>query len=102
MRASRGLRYSVTRLIAPPLPAASRPSKITTILAPSARTHSCIFTSSPCRRNSSASYRCLGSLCESPSRRAAFLPLSLTLPDIPAFSLVRALSPACPGNPAIA
>ena len=30
MRATRGLRYSVTRLIAPPLPAASRPSKMTT------------------------------------------------------------------------
>ena len=32
-----GLRYSVIRLIVPPLPAASRPSKITTIRAPVAR-----------------------------------------------------------------
>ena len=29
MRTTRGLRYSVMRLIVPPLPAASRPSKIT-------------------------------------------------------------------------
>src|SRR5689334_18487119 len=33
------------RLIAPPLPAASRPSKTTTSLSPSARTYSCMITS---------------------------------------------------------
>ena len=33
MRATRGFRYSVIRLIAPPLPAASRPSKTTTMRA---------------------------------------------------------------------
>ncbi len=46
IRATRGLRYWVTRLIVLPLPAASRPSKITTIRACSARTHSWAFTSS--------------------------------------------------------
>ena len=40
IRATRGLRCSVTRLMVPPLPAASRPSKITTSRAPAARTHS--------------------------------------------------------------
>ena len=34
MRATRGLRYSVIRLIAPPLPAASRPSKTITSRSP--------------------------------------------------------------------
>ena len=53
--AIRGLRYSVTRLIVLPLPAASLPSKITTSRAPSVRTHSCSFTSSPWSRNSSFS-----------------------------------------------
>ena len=46
IRAFRGLRYSVIRLIVPPLPAASRPSKTTTIRAPDALTHCCILTSS--------------------------------------------------------
>ena len=50
IRATRGLRYWVTRLIVPPLPAASRPSKMTTIRAPAVRVHSCIFTSSACSR----------------------------------------------------
>src|SRR6266545_5407452 len=56
MRAVRGLRYSVTRLMVLPFPAASRPSKITTTLAPSDLTHSCSFTSSAWSRNSSFSY----------------------------------------------
>jgi hypothetical protein len=38
--------YWVIRLIVPPLPAASRPSKITTILAPEADTQSSILASS--------------------------------------------------------
>jgi len=50
IRATRGLRYWVTRLIEPPLPAASRPSKITTIRAPDSRVHPCSFTSSACSR----------------------------------------------------
>ena len=49
----------MTRLIVPPLPAASRPSKTTTIRAPVALTHSCSLTSSVCSRNSSASYAAL-------------------------------------------
>ena len=57
MRATRGLRYSVTRLIAPPLPAASRPSKMTTTRWPSARTHSWTLTSSAWSRKSSCSNR---------------------------------------------
>lgn len=45
-RAVRGLRYCVTRLIAPPLPAASRPSKMTSTRAPVALTQRCMVTSS--------------------------------------------------------
>src|SRR5262249_50363878 len=52
----RGLRLWVMRLIAPPLPAASRPSKITTTLRPSSRTHSCSLISSNCRRTNSSMY----------------------------------------------
>lgn len=55
MRGTRGLRCSATRLLVPPLPAASRPSMTTTRRAPSARTHSCSFTNSVCRRSSSFS-----------------------------------------------
>jgi len=55
MRVTRGFVYWVIRLIVPPLPAASRPSKITTILAPEAETQSSIFTSSSWRRRSSFS-----------------------------------------------
>ena len=40
IRATRGLRYSVTRLIVLPLPAASRPSKTTTTRWPVVLTHS--------------------------------------------------------------
>ena len=50
IRANRGFRYWMTRLIVPPLPAASRPSKITAIRAPDARAQFCIFTSSACSR----------------------------------------------------
>ena len=55
MLATRGFMYWVIRLMVPPLPAASRPSKTTTTRLPSALTHSCTFTNSACRRNSSAS-----------------------------------------------
>ena len=55
IRATRGLRYCVIRLIVPPLPAASRPSKTITIRWPSALTHSWTFTSSAWSRYSSAS-----------------------------------------------
>ena len=46
----RGFVCSVIRLIVPPLPAASRPSKITTTRAPVSATHCSIFTSSSCSR----------------------------------------------------
>ena len=49
----------MTRLIVPPFPAASRPSKTITIRVPVALTHSCSTTSSVCSRNSSASYAAL-------------------------------------------
>ena len=48
-RNTRGLTRSVIRLIVPPFPAVSRPSKTTQILAPDSFTHSCMATSSPCR-----------------------------------------------------
>ena len=41
IRATRGFRYWVIRLIVPPLPAASRPSKRMTTRCPVARIHSC-------------------------------------------------------------
>src|SRR4029453_3284879 len=44
-----GLTLSVIRLMVPPLPAVSRPSKTMQTLAPVAFTHSCMATSSPCR-----------------------------------------------------
>ena len=47
MRNTRGLVRSVSVLMTPPLPAASRPSKITTILAPVCFAQSCTLTSSP-------------------------------------------------------
>ena len=47
------------RLMIPPLPAASRPSKRMTILAPVAFTHSCSFTNSVCSLNISLSYSLL-------------------------------------------
>ena len=50
IRANRGFRYCMIRVIVPPLPAASRPSKTTTIRAPDARAQFCIFTSSDCSR----------------------------------------------------
>ncbi|SKV85892.1 Uncharacterised protein [Mycobacteroides abscessus subsp. abscessus] len=47
-RAPRGLRCSVNRLIDPPLPAASRPSKMMHIFSPCSLTHSCSFNNSIC------------------------------------------------------
>ena len=55
-RNTRGLTRSVIALIVPPLPAVSRPSKTTQILAPDDFTHSCSATSSACSVRSSASY----------------------------------------------
>ena len=53
---TRGLVRSVIRRIVPPLPAESRPSNTMHTLAPVAFTHSCMATSSPCRRRISFSY----------------------------------------------
>ena len=54
-RQCRALRRSMIRLMVPPLPAVSRPSKMTTTRSPSWITHSCRRTSSTCSRSSSAS-----------------------------------------------
>ena len=54
-RKTRGLTRSVRRLIIPPLPAASRPSKMMTMRAPLAFTQACRWAISTCRRASSAS-----------------------------------------------
>src|SRR6478672_4333639 len=53
---TRGLVRSVIRRIVPPLPAESSPSNTMHTLAPVAFTHSCMATSSPCRRLISFSY----------------------------------------------
>ena len=53
---TRGLVRSVIRRIVPPLPAESSPSNTMQTLAPVALTHSCMATSSPCRRRISFSY----------------------------------------------
>src|SRR5215204_929068 len=55
-RQIRGLRLSVILLIVPPLPAASRPSKITTTLSPACLIHSWSLISSSWSRASSSSY----------------------------------------------
>src|SRR4051812_42928447 len=55
------------RLMTPPLPAASRPSKTTTTRSFSSRTHCCSFTSSICSRSSSALYTFFGSFSAIPS-----------------------------------
>ena len=54
-RKVRGLTRSVIRLIVPPFPAVSRPSNTMQTLAPDVLTHSCMATSSPCRRRISPS-----------------------------------------------
>ena len=55
MRHTRGLRYWQIRLITPPLPAASRPSKSTTTRAPLRWIHSVMVASSPWSLSSSFS-----------------------------------------------
>src|SRR4029450_13582706 len=55
-RQIRGFRLSVIRLIVPPLPAASRPSKITTTRSPACLIHSWSLISSSWSRASSSSY----------------------------------------------
>jgi hypothetical protein len=55
-RKTRGLTRSVIALMAPPLPARSRPSKITQAFRPECLAHSWSLTSSTCRRANSFSY----------------------------------------------
>src|SRR4030042_2857822 len=61
-RQTRGFRLSVMRLITPPLPAASRPSKITTTFRPLVRTHSWSLTSSTWSLRNSFAYDPLSTL----------------------------------------
>src|ERR1700686_5241899 len=56
VRTSRGLRCAAMRFIVPSLPAASRPSRITSTLRPRAMTCRCSLTSSICRRRNSRAY----------------------------------------------
>src|SRR6187200_700113 len=53
---TRGLVRSVIRRIVPPLPAESSPSNTMQTLVPLTLIHSCMATSSPCRRRISFSY----------------------------------------------
>src|SRR5690349_22144448 len=85
---TRGLVRSVIRRIVPPLPAESSPSNTMHTLAPVALTHSCMATSSPCRRHISLSYSFLFILrlrpeAASPSATAAVCPF--TADPLPAF-----------------
>ena len=52
---TRGFVFSAMRLIVPPLPAVSRPSKMTITRMPLWMTHSCMRTNSVCSRASSFS-----------------------------------------------
>src|SRR5690606_26527735 len=81
--AMRGFMFSVIRLITPPLPAASRPSKMTTILSPCCLTHSCSLTSSICSLPSSSRY----SLFDILVLVFSFSFTSLPLPDFPILRL---------------
>src|SRR5215468_3542882 len=55
-RNTRGLTFSVSALMVPPLPAASRPSKMMITFSFSALTHSCRWQSSSCSLRNSFSY----------------------------------------------
>src|SRR5579884_2101320 len=73
----RGLTRSMMRLIMPPLPAASRPSKMITMRAFVALTHSCSFTSSTCSLKSSTSYSLLAIFCLPSTPDVGVLPSGL-------------------------
>src|SRR6266853_2498656 len=62
IRTSRGLKCAAMRFIVPSLPAASRPSRITSTLRPRALTCRCSLTRSICRRRNSRAYSFLPSL----------------------------------------
>src|SRR4029077_16838568 len=56
IRTSRGLKCAAMRFMVPSLPAASRPSRITSTLRPRSMTCRCSLTSSICRRRNSRAY----------------------------------------------
>src|SRR4051794_24501643 len=87
MRQPRGFIGSATHLMAPPLPAASRPSNRTTSFLPAALIQYCIFTSSMCSSSSLASYSLRFSLPScgdwseaSSAALRSFLPTAFSLP----------------------
>ena len=81
IRATRGFRNSVTRLIVLPLPAASRPSKTTSTRAPDVRTHSCMCHELRLQALPAPSRRCgAGSCPAQPTRRPDFCLLAIAPP----------------------
>ena len=72
---TRGFKRCMIRLIAPPLPAESRPSNMTSTLSFFSTTQSCNLTSSPCSLKSSLKYfwraAFFSSLSGSPLRRSS-------------------------------
>src|SRR5262245_55600405 len=88
--------YWVTRLIVPPLPAASRPSNTTTIRAPVLATQSSILTSSSWSRRTSFSYFFFGSLLP----RSSVSAWSWCLPppfDVVSVAMSHLRGPSCHG-----
>src|SRR4030067_706057 len=81
-RAPRGFKCSTTLLIVPPLPAASRPSKISRTFCPLAMTCFCHFNSSICSFCSSSSYFRVKLLTQT-AWRFFFFFLSLSPPPPP-------------------
>src|SRR3954451_14089900 len=79
-RNTRGLTFSVIDRIVPPLPAASRPSKMMITRKPLCFTHSCMWQSSACSFRSSFMYCLLLSLV-SPLVGWSFLPFFFALSD---------------------
>src|SRR5260221_9278541 len=103
MRQPRGFNGWATHLIAPPFPAASRPSNSTTSFLPVVLIEYCIFTSSMCSSASLASYSLrlslpsCGDWLEASAGSAAFLcflptAFSLKLRDLVRNGLVRLAS----------
>src|SRR3954453_20287714 len=100
MRQPRGLNGSATPLMAPPFPAASRPSNRTTSFLPVALIEYCIFTSSVCSSSSLASYSFRFNLsscgdCSEASSSAALLSFLLTIFSLTLHDLVQKV----PGSP---
>ena len=83
MRQPRGFSGSATHLMAPPLPAASRPSNSTTSFLPAALIQYCIFTSSMCSSSSLASYSLRFSLPSCGDWSEAFISFAALLSFLP-------------------